>query len=192
MSETARYRQFTVPYCMVPNPDPNRFPPPHFGERVPGCGVDLASGGDPVVPWAWQLELPPDQYAYYNSNCPVRGPIQLRGDATTHCASEGNCLDFVYCSHLLEDLEEARWDAVLSMWSSMLKPGGYLIILTPEHYLWNAAIRRGQPPNCSHTHEPLLGEVGKHGKAVGLEIVEDRLTALTPEDYTILTVLRKP
>lgn len=178
MSETARYRSLTRKYCFR-----------YDGE--PGCGVDLASGGDPVVPWAWQLELPHDAYMYYNSNQPVRGPIQLRADATQHRAAEAESLDFVYASHLLEDVPEEDWDRVLSMWASMLKPGGYLIILTPERNLWAAALARGQSPNCSHRFEPLVGDVGRHGAAVGLEIVEDRLTALDANDYTILTVLRK-
>ncbi len=178
MSETSRYRSITRKYCLRPD-----------GE--PGCGVDLASGGDPCCSWAWQLELPHDQYAYYNCNTPVRGPIQLRADATHHRASEPDSLDWVYCSHLLEDSPEEDWDRVLSLWASMLKPGGLLIILTPERNLWAAALARGQSPNCSHRFEPLVGDVGRHGAAVGLEVVEDRLTALTPEDYTILTVLRK-
>lgn len=179
MSETSRYRSLTRKYCLRQD-----------GE--PGCGVDLASGGDPVVPWAWQLELPHDRYAYYNAGHPVRGPIQLRADAFTHAASEPESLDFVYSSHLLEDTAQSDWPRILGFWSSMLKPGGYLIILTPERNLWAAALARGQTPNCSHSGpEPLVGDVGNAGIAAGLEVVEDRLTALDQNDYTILTVLRK-
>jgi len=192
MSETGRYRSIVAPYCMVPNPDPNRFPPPHFGERVPGVGIDLASGGDPVVPWAWQLELPPDQYAHYNANTPIRGPVQIRADAFTHRAAEPNSLDFVYSSHLLEDRLQSEWDGIFTLWSSFLKPGGYLIILVPEQNLWWTAIAHGQTPNCSHAGpEPSVGDIGKHGKAIGLEVIEDRLTALDKKDYTILAVLKR-
>jgi hypothetical protein len=179
MSETAKHRAATLKYCLR-------------ADGAPGCGVDLASGGDPVVPWAWQVELPHDAYMFYNSNQPVRGPIQLRADATQHRAAEADSLDFVYASHILEDVAEGDWDRVLSMWASMLKPGGYLIILTPERNLWAAALARGQSPNCSHCYEPLVGDVGRHGVAVGLTVVEDRLTALDPQDYTILSVLRRP
>lgn len=179
MSETARYRHLTRPYCLRPD-----------GE--PGCGVDLASGGDPVVPWAWQLELPHEQYAYYNSNQPIRGVVQLRADATQHKAAESDSLDFVYASHILEDVPEDDWDRVLTLWSSMLKPGGYLIILTPERNLWAAALARGQPCNCAHRHEPLVGDVSRHALALGLQVVEDRLTRLDEYDYNLLSVLRRP
>ncbi len=179
MSETSRYRHLTRPYCLLPN-----------GE--PGCGVDLASGGDPVVSWAWQLELPHDQYAYYNCNTPVRGPIQLRADAFTHRASEADSLDWVYSSHLLEDKPRDQWPAIMAMWASMLKPGGLLILLVPERTRWEAALRRGQSPNCSHAGpEPAVGDMSIAAVAAGLEVVEDRLTDLTPEDYTILGVFRR-
>lgn len=180
MSETGKYRHLTRKYCLR-------------ADGEPGTVLDLASGGDPVVPWAWQLELPHDQYAFYNSNQPVRGPIQIRANALTHQAAEPGSLDAIYASHLLEDVLQDEWTRVLALWSSMLKPGGYLIILTPERNLWAAAIARGQSPNCSHAGpEPLVGDVGRHGAAVGLEVIEDRLTALDPQDYTILTVFRKP
>jgi len=178
MSETARYRHLTRKYCLR-------------SDGEPGCGVDLASGGDPVVPWAWQLELPHDEYMFYNCNHPVRGPIQLRADATHHKAAESDSLDWVYASHLLEDVPQEDWDRVLLLWSSMLKPGGHLIILTPERNLWASALARGQSPNCSHRYEPLVGDVGRHGAAIGLQVIEDRLTALDANDYTILTVLRR-
>jgi SAM-dependent methyltransferase len=193
MSETGKYRHLVAPYCFIPNPDTNRFPPPYFGERVPGTVLDLASGGDPVVPWAFQLELPHEEYAYYNANTPVRGPIQIRANAFTHRAVEHGSLDAVYASHLLEDKPPSEWQDIFALWSSFLKPGGYLIILVPERNLWAAALARGQSPNCSHAGpEPLVGDIGRHGAAVGLEVVEDRLTALDPNDYTILTVLRRP
>lgn len=178
MSETSKYRKLTRPYCLR-------------SDGEPGCGLDIASGGDPVVPWAWQIELPDSDYAFYNSNEPIRGAVQLKGDATQHRASEANCLDFVYSSHLLEDVPEERWNAVLSMWASMLKPGGHLIILVPERNLWAAALAKGQPPNCSHRYEPFVGDVSRHAKEIGLTVVKDELTKQFPGDYTILAVLRK-
>lgn len=191
MSETARYRHLLEKWCWVDNPDKNRFKSPNKTGKVPGVGIDLASGGDPIVPWAWQCELPHDRYMFYNSDHPVRGPIQLRADVTQHKASEGESLDFVYCSHLLEDVVEDDWNRVMSMWASMLKVGGHLIILCPERNLWAAAIRRGQSPNCSHKYEPLLGDISRHAKEIGLEVVEEKLTALDPEDYTIAAILKR-
>ncbi len=43
-SETAKYRHLTAEYC--------------FQNDMPAVGVDIASQGDPVVPWAIQLDLP--------------------------------------------------------------------------------------------------------------------------------------
>jgi len=179
MSETAKYRTLVRWYCLRPD-----------GE--PGCGIDLASGGDPVVPWAWQLELPHDQYAYYNSNQPVRGPIQLRADAFHHRAVEGASLDFVFCSHLLEDAVLDEWPRIFTLWSSYLKPGGYLLLLIPERELWAQALAKGQPPNNSHKHEGTVGDMSAVALQVGLEIVEERLTNLFPGDYTIFGCFRVP
>lgn len=181
MSETSKYRHLVRKYFLR-------------ADGEPGTVLDLASGGDPCCAWAWQLELPHDQYAYYNSNQPVRGPIQIRANAFTHRAAEPYSLDAVFSSHLVEDKPQSEWPAIFAFWASMLKPGGYLIILTPEFNLWKAALARGQSPNCSHAppREPLVGEVGAAGVAAGLQVVEDRLTALDPQDYTIITVLRKP
>jgi SAM-dependent methyltransferase len=179
MSETARYRHITRKYCLLPN-----------GE--PGCGVDLASGGDPVIPSAWQLELPHDQYDYYNAHTLIRGPVQLRADAFTHRASEADSLDFCYVSHLLEDRPQEQWPGIFARWASMLKPGGYLIILVPERTRWEAALARGQSPNCSHAGpEPAVGDMSVAAIAAGLEVVEDRLTNLDENDYTILGVFRR-
>jgi len=190
MSETGKYRQLVAPYCFVPNPDQNRFPPPLFGVTVPGVGIDLASGGDPIVPWSFQLELPHDRYAWYNSNQPVRGPIQLRGDAFEHRAVEYASLDWVFSSHLLEDAIFEEWPRIFTLWSSYLKPGGCLLLLIPERELWAQALAKGQPPNNSHKHEGALGEMSAVALQVGLEVVEERLTNLFAGDYTIFGCFR--
>lgn len=176
MSETSKYRDITVPYC-------------YRDDGQPGCGVDIASGGDPVVPWAWQLELLHDQYMHYNCGHPERGPIQLRGNANHACAEVGS-LDFVYASHILEDYQD--WEPILKTWVSMLKPGiGKLIVLIPDAKLWNLAIIKGQPPNCQHQHEGRVGELSEYASKIGVEVLCDRLTALTPDDYSILFVAKR-
>lgn len=178
MSETSKYRKLTTKYCYVAGSI----------SPIPGCGIDIASQGDPVVPWAWQLDLPPDEFAYYNSNHAPRGPIQLRGNAKA-LPVDSESLDFVYSSHLLEDFLE--WHPVFVEWSRPLKKGGYLIILVPDKDLWAAALAKGQPPNCSHTHESYAGEMSTYATKVGLEVIEDRLTNCFDGDYTILGVFRK-
>ena len=177
MSETARYRHLTRPYC-------------YRADGEPGCGIDLASQGDPVVPWAWQLDLPPDKFAWYNSGNPPAGPHNLHGDAFAKFVEDGS-LDFVYSSHLLEDAPSEQWPRILELWARALKPGGVLIILTPERTRWLAALAAGQPPNDLHRHEPLLGDLSRAAVEVGLAVVEERLTECHPGDYTILGCFRR-
>jgi SAM-dependent methyltransferase len=172
-SETSKYLSLTVPYCK-------------------GCGIDIASQGSPVVPWAWQLDLPPDEFAHYNAGGSLRGPIQLRGHAHALPVESGS-LDFCYSSHLLEDYPQERWPEIMREWSRVLKSNGYLIILVPERERWNAAIARGQTPNCSHAGpEPLVGDMSKAATAVGLRVVIDQMTDLWPADYSILGVFQAP
>lgn len=169
LSETSRYRKFTQKHCE-------------------GCGVDIASNGDPVVPWAMNYELPEAEFAIYNSGHKPLGPIQLSGDARK-LPFNNDSLDFVYSSHLLEDY--ADWEPVLREWVRPLKPGGRLIVILPDKERWAAAMKRGQPPNDAHRHEGRAGELSTYAERLGLRVIEDRLTDLTPEDYSILFVAIK-
>jgi SAM-dependent methyltransferase len=175
MSETQRYRELTTPYC-------------YTKDKRPGVVLDVASQGDPVVPWAWQLDLPPDKFAWYNSNHPPAGPIQLRGDGA-HLPVDSNSLDCLYSSHLLEDYKD--WMPVLKEWVRVIKPGGYLVVLIPDRGLWAAALARGQTPNCEHRHEGEAGELTSYAPHIGVKVIEDRLTNLFDGDYTILFVAQK-
>lgn len=169
MSETAKYRHLTARYCQ-------------------GCGVDVASQGDRVVPWAMSFDLPPAEFAIYCSNHPPKGPIHLRGHATALPFDSGS-LDFVYSSHLLEDYLD--WEPVLKEWVRVLRPGGTLIILVPDKKLWNEAIAKGQPPNCSHKHESYAGELSTYAERIGVTVVKDELTAQFEGDYSVLFVATK-
>ncbi len=173
-SETAKYRHLTAQYCQQ--------------NGQPVCGVDIASQGDPVVPWAVQLDLPVEEFNIYCSNEPAKGPIHLRGHAEK-LPFENESLDFVYSSHLLEDYED--WIPVLSEWVRVLRPNGYLIILIPDKTLWAKALEKGQTPNCAHKHEGEAGELTGYAEKFGLEVIEDRLTEQFPGDYTIMGVFRK-
>ena len=172
-SETQKYRLLTAPFCL-------------------GSGIDIASQGDPVVPWAWSFDLPDIAFLYYNSGNKPQGPIPLRGYADRTLPISSASLDFVYSSHLLEDFEEHRWNSILTEWSRVIKPGGYLIVVVPERGLWKAALDKGQPPNCSHRYEPLLGDLSRHAHEIGgLIVVQERLTNLFDGDYSILFVAEK-
>jgi SAM-dependent methyltransferase len=168
MSETAKYRDLTVPYCM-------------------GNGIDIGSQNDPVVPWAISLDLPPEEYARYTSGLAAENSIQWRGDASSLPFKDGVC-DFVYSSHVLEDFLD--WAPYLQEWTRVLKPGGHLIILIPDKHLWNEAVRRGQPPNCAHKHEGRPGELTEM-LSDRYKIIRDSLTNKFESDYSILFVGRK-
>jgi SAM-dependent methyltransferase len=165
-SETAKYRHLVACYC-------------------DGCGVDIASQGDRVVPWAISFDLPAAEFAFYCSNQPAKGPIHLRGHATA-LPFESNSLNFVYSSHLLEDYLD--WEPVLKEWVRVLQPGGKLIILVPDKVLWNEAIARGQPPNCSHKHEAYAGELSTYAARIGVKVLYDELTKQFEGDYSILFI----
>lgn len=170
-SETAKYRHLTEKYCA-------------------GAGLDVASQGDPVVPWAWQLDLPPTEFAHYCSNHPAKGPIQLRGYADRLPVDDGS-LDFLYSSHLLEDYPD--WLPVLREWVRVVKPGGYIVVLLPDRDRWAAACAAGQPPNDAHRHE-CQGpeELASYAPAIGCELIECRFTDCFPGDYTVMGVFKKP
>lgn len=171
MSETAKYRHLTEPYCQ-------------------GAGVDIASQGDAVVPWAMSFDLPEPEFSRYSSGQPAKGPIHLRGHAEK-LPFDGGSLDFVYSSHLLEDFADPL--PILAEWTSCVRIGGYIVILVPDKELWNAAIAKGQPPNCAHQHEYRVGELSEIFTTYfgHFEIIHDRLTDLTPEDYTIMFVAKR-
>lgn len=170
MSETSKQRQHTVKYLI-------------------GNGIDIASGGDPVVPWAISMDLPPAEYSHYN-NTPEdhKERFQWRGHAHDLPFKTGT-LDFVYSSHLIEDYED--WMPILREWVRVLKSSGHLVIMLPDKELWQAALRRGQPPNCAHRHESFPGELTQFASKFPLNVIEDRLTNSFGGDYNILFVGQK-
>ena len=167
-SETAKYRHLTVPYCI-------------------GNGIDVGSGGNPVISSAISIELAKDAWQNYGSRPLIEIPGCWRGTGI-ELPFKNRTLDYVYSSHLLEDFQD--WTPVLLEWLRVLRPGGNLIILMPECALWQMAIARGQPDNCAHKHCGSVGELTLSTSGFA-EAVEDRLTDLWPGDYSILFVAHK-
>ena len=78
-------------------------------------------------------------------------------------------------------------------WARVVKSTGYLIILVPERTRWEAAIARGQSPNCSHAGpEPVVGDMSVAAEKIGLRVIRDSMTDLWPEDYSIVGIFQKP
>lgn len=171
--ETPKYRVLTRPHLV-------------------GNGVDIGSGGEPVVPWAIQVDLPADQFKRYNQR-EIPETIQWMGDIF-NLPFKDETLDWVYSSHLIEDFNrEIEWARLFAEWTRCLKHGGKLVLIVPDFTLWNDAIRRGQPPNCSHwAPEPSLGDMSTAARRAGLRVVEERMTAIYAGDYSILGVFQKP
>jgi len=176
-SETAKFRHLTTRYCA-------------------GSGVDIGSGGDPVVPWAIQVELPIQTRQHYNqgdshSHFSHHAPVQLEGDGRVLEWFRSMTLDFCYASHLLEDFHVEAWPDILLEWMRVVKPGGYLVILIPDKVKWAEALAAGQPPNDAHKHEGTPGEltgIVSDLASGSWEILRD---SLVPDSYTILFVARR-
>lgn len=165
-SETSKHRHLVAGYCT-------------------GNGVDLGSSGDPVVPHAIQVDLPPAQYKHYNTTRP-EAVIQWRGSALD-LPFKNSTLDFVHSAHLLEDFTD--WRPALSEWDRVLKPGGYMIIAVPDHGRFRAAVAAGQGDNMSHKHESHVGELT--AALPGYEALRDDFVNDRPTEYSILYVGRK-
>lgn len=155
-----------------------------------GNGCDVGSGGDPVVPWAIQVDLEDEEFRKYGHAHEVNIPIQWKGDARALPFKDGT-LSFCYSSHLIEDFE--NWQGVLEEFTRVIKPGGYLIIMAPDRERFRAAVAAGQGDNLSHRHEFHVGELTnwalQHG---GFQVIFDQLTLVRGvNDYNILFVAKK-
>lgn len=169
MNETAVRRHLTEGYCQ-------------------GNGVDIGSGGEPVVPWAIQVELFDIEARRQGTDWTLRMPIQWR-TSVVDLPFKNGVLDFVYSSHLLEDFLD--WDPVLSEWIRVLKLNGNLVIMVPCHERFRAAVLRGQVDNLDHKHEASVGELSSACLKFGITPIEDRYTGDNPEDYNIIFVGKK-
>lgn len=167
--ETPKIRHLVLDYCK-------------------GNGIDIGSGGEPVVPWAIQIEQPEEEYARYNSGNAPRVPIQWRGSCWD-LPFKTHTLDWVFSSHLIEDFFPEAQEELFAIWTKPLKSGGHLIVVAPDKALWEAALAAGQPPNDSHRHELTPGEMTEYARRVGgLTVIRDSLAG---EDYSILFIARK-
>lgn len=172
-SEAAKYLSLTAKYLV-------------------GNGLDLGSGGWPVTLRAIQVELPPEKFGKYTGGREASVPIQWHGDIFDLPFRDNTC-DYVHASHLIEDFPQSKWPDMFREWMRVLKPGGHLVILVPEYERWKYVVEvLGQAPNCAHVKpEPSLGDISRLAESMGYQVVEERLTALTEHDYSILAVLRK-
>lgn len=109
---------------------PRRLREGFFEAYCQGSGLDIGHGGDPVVPGVrgWDLEDGDAQY--------------LRG-------VPDESFDFVYSSHTLEHMADAR--VALENWWRVVKRGGYLILYVPDRDLYER--RRTLPSRWNPDHK---------------------------------------
>jgi predicted SAM-dependent methyltransferase len=164
MSETSKTRHLIVHLCQ-------------------GNGVDLGSGGDPIVPHAIQFER--GRQSHLSTL-----PIQWVSDtALLNLPFKDQTLDFVYASHILEDFYE--WTPILKEWARVVKKGGAMIIQVPDHERFRKVVAAGQPDNLAHKHESFPGELTRYFNQALSEwrVVMDRFE---PEDsYNVLFVANR-
>lgn len=202
MSTAKKTPQGAQPKAPAPPPPPPPPPAPAtFASEVSkwrplaarylrGNGIELATGGDPILPTSIQFELSVASYAKYNNGQAPRGVLHWRSDtAIFNLPFKDGVLDYVASSHLLEDYQD--WMPLLTEWVRVLRPGGRLLVCLPEKKRWEAAVRGGQTPNCAHKHEAHVGELSSYASRLGLSVICDRLTETPPGDYNILFVGEK-
>ncbi len=80
-----------------------------------GEGIDIGCGPDPVLPGVMPFDM-------------------AQGDANEILRHVDRRFDFVYASHCLEHMRDAR--AALAQWWELVKPGGVLFVIVPDEDLY--------------------------------------------------------
>jgi len=118
---------------------------PRLNKFCRGNGIDLGYGGDPIVPSAITMDLP-SPYTKVGAH-----PQNLAGDARDLYWFKDNVLDYVYSSHLLEDISPEETAAVIGEWLRVIKVGGVLVLYGPDEQVYRAYCKeKGWPPNAAH------------------------------------------
>jgi predicted SAM-dependent methyltransferase len=133
-SECAKLREYLAPYCK-------------------GCGMEVGSGGDALVPHAITMDMPDDK-RYANVG---KLPIQLKGDCRDLYWFRNGVLDFLSNSHTLEDFPNTI--EVMKEWTRVLKIGGYLVLNLPHEMKYREHCEKtGQIWNAQHSIEEMSPE----------------------------------
>lgn len=155
-----------------------------------GRGLDLGCGMYKSYPHfigvdnrkQWGKKLPPaDEYA-------LRINVDIDCDCETLDFFTSNSMDFVFSSHLLEHIQDAR-KALISWWR-IIKPGGHLVLYLPHANFYPHVGTQHANPDHKHDFLPddiiklMRGFVGGWDLLVNEDRNEDR-------EYSFYQVYRK-
>lgn len=113
-----------------------RLADPRFKERwFVGEGMDIGAGPDPLTD------------RHFPGITHLREWDTRDGDAMYLHSIPDERFDFVYSSHCLEHVIDAR--VAIVNWWRVLRPGGHLIVVVPDEDLYERGV---WPPNKNATH----------------------------------------
>lgn len=129
VSETSKIRHLVLKYCI-------------------GYGCDVGFGGDKIKPDAVGIDLP-TPYTAVGSDT-----VDIGCDVTDGIPVEDKTYDYVYTSHLIEDIPYRRM--FLSELSRITKDGGIIILVFPDEKRYREHCKKtGQPRNGAHVYDDL-------------------------------------
>lgn len=144
-----------------------------------GRGIDIGCGPGRIFNSTMGFDLQP-----WGGD---RGPNVI-GNAQKLSLFADEVFDYVYSSHLLEELQDTR--AVLTEWWRLVKPGGNLILYLPHRDLYpNVGHEEANP---EHVHDFLPGDIVEHMRAAAPDwelLVNDERNQLN--EYSFLQVYKK-
>jgi SAM-dependent methyltransferase len=164
----------------------DRFAPQDKG------GIDIGPADDPLNQTFRRWELHPD------------------GDATFMRGVPDGVFNTVYCSHILEHLDEPL--VGLQNWYRILKPGGHLVVIVPHRDLYEKRVElpsRWNPdhkwfwlpetaePPCTLSFRDTIREAIPDGELVSFTVLDEGFNdpgrdAHSWGEYSIEAIVRKP
>ena len=135
-----------------------------FDDYCKGRGLDIGAGNDPLF-----------------KDIETWDKMSGHGDATHMLGVPDETYDFVYCSHILEHLDDP-WAGIRS-WFRILKVGGFLIVAVPHRDLYEKKFKLPSKWNQEHKKFWVLD---RHHNEWTLGLIQTIQEALACSDYRLL------
>jgi predicted SAM-dependent methyltransferase len=177
VSETGRHRSFIIAEMQK-----------HFGTLEGLNGVDIGFGGDPVLPNSISMDMPEK----YTTNVIQTGHQHLFGDCRNMYWFADGVMDYVYSSHVLEDLDETEIKSTFEEWTRILKPNGLLILNLPDEKKYRAVCaERGYRSNPRHKILDMSPSYVVCKVETETMYLSQIIYDLPPDGYSFLMIWRK-